>query len=381
MLPGWGSNMAGIFGTAEGTSQAMADMQRAAQTQGQQLQNQQAALQLQEQQRMSQLMAQAATNPEEAKKSPADKMEDMANLALSAGLTASGSKLATDAAAVRLKEAQTLHANAQTFEQQSLAAKTELDTVTRLLQGVNDQASWDAANGLFEQITGRKSPFKGMEYNPVVVSSLQQSALSLKDKLDLAIKQQRANSQQANDESNISFRNFRKGILEQDLQIKQNREDRLRKTGGKNADIGAPGKGELDHAADVIQAAYPDLPQDEINSAAYTVAARARALRKTTPGLDADAATQRALLESRARFQTVNDSYRILGVAVPGTSRKETHFASTGNAPRGTPGTPQPVPTDKNKLVKGQTYRSSSGQVGTWNGESFDLQSSDGEEE
>lgn len=366
--------MAGIFGSAAGTSQAMADMQRAAQTQGQQLQNQQAALQLQEQQKMSQMMAQAATNPREAAKSPADKMEDMAQLALNAGLTASGSKLATDAAGVRLKEAQSRHANAQTFEQQSTAAKAELDTVTRLLQGVNDQASWDAANGLFEQIMGRKSPFQGMEYNPAVVSSLQQSALSLKDKLDLAIKQQRANSQQANDESNISFRKFREGVLAQDLRIKQSREDRLRKTGGKNADIGAPGKSELDHASDLVQEAYPDLPQDELNSAAYTVAARARALRKTTPGLDADAATERALLESRAQFQTVNDSYHILGVPVPGTSRKETHFSRTGKAPRGNPGTPQPVPADKGKLVKGQTYRSASGQVGTWNGESFDLQ-------
>lgn len=304
--------MAGIFGSAAGTSQAMADMQQAAQTQGQQLQNQQAALQLQEQQKMSQMMAQAATNPEEAKKSPADRMEGMARMALNAGLTASGSKLATDAAEVRLKEAQSRHANAQTFEQQSAAAKTELNTVSRLLQDVHDQASWDAANGLFEQITGRKSPFQGMEYNPVVVHSLQQSALSLKDKLDLSIKQQNADTRRAAEKSAASFRDFRKGVIEQQQVEREQRNTAATKVYGTNAVGPSPKKSELDAAVAVLEQLHPGLPTEEVNNAAHSVAQAARAIQQTTPGISQKEALQRAAQDMK-ELGLLDDAWRASG--------------------------------------------------------------------
>ena len=374
--------MSDIFGTARGSSAALEDMQRIAQTQGQQLQNQKAGVELQEQQRMTALAQQEG----QSGKSPVEQMEDMATLAMRSGFVSSGSKLAGDAATIRLKQAQTQQNDARKFQEQATAAKTQLTMVEQLLSGVKDQESWDAANSLFESMTGSKSPFAGMEYHPAIVAQLQNSTLTVKDKLDLAIKQQNANTHAAAEASAASFRDFRRGILKQQVDIARQREGRLAKVGGKAGDVGVPVKGELDHASDQISKAYPNLPQDEVNNAAYSIASRARAIRKSTPGLDADTALDRALAEANqsGEFKTLNDNYKIMGVAIPGTEKSTTHFTKSGKGPTPIPGKAIPLPANPSaaNLKKGQQYQAPGGQIGTWNGSSFDIDTTDeGDEE
>lgn len=372
-LRDWGTNMP-IFGSAQGTSAALGDMMQGAQLQGQQLRNVSMATQLAEQARMAQLAQQEAGSG----KGPADQLEDMANMALKSGLTASGAKLATDAAGLRLKQAQTAQAQGRTFQAQATAAKAELAMAEGLLGNVNDQASWDAANSLFESMTGRPSPLKNLPYSPQLVANLQQATLTLKDKLKLKIDEMNAQTRAESASSAESFREFRKGYLTQDLQLRKERETRLAKPGGRNADMGAPVKSELDHADDLLRESFPDLPDAERTNAAYTIASRARAIRKTTPGLDADAAMERALTESRGQFKTLNDGYKYL-VPVPGTERKVTHFdrsgkpgaSSTGKSALDLPSNPT-----AQSLKAGQAYKLPGGQVGTWNPgtQSFDLE-------
>jgi hypothetical protein len=366
-----------IFGSAQGTSAALGDMMQGAQLQGQQLHNQSMAMQLAEQARMSQLAQQEAAQG--AGKSPADQLEAMANLALKSGFTASGSKMATDAAGIRLKQAQTIAAGSKSFQAQATAAKTELNMADSLLSGVNDQASWDAANSLYESMTGRQSPFKGVPYNPAMIAQLQQATLTMKDRLHLKIEEMNAQTRAASAEGAQSFRNFREGYLAQDLALRRERETRLSKPGGKNADIGAPVKSEVDHADALLKEAFPDLPDSERTNASYTVAARAKAIRKTTPGMDADTAMQRAITESRGQFKTLNDSYKILGMDVPGTGHEVTHFTHPGMPTAPQPGKSAmalpPNPTAQT-LKGGQAYKLPGGQVGTWNPstQSFDLE-------
>lgn len=362
--------MAGeIFGSANGTSAALADQLRMQQTQGEALKNQSMAMQLQEQQKLQQLMQQEQTRGGPPR-SPVEQMEDMASLSMKSGLISSGADLAGKAAAIRLKQAQSTHAEAQTVEQQALAAKTELDTVDRLLGGVTDQQSWDAANSLFKQMTGRDSPFAGMAYNPVLVGQLQQSTLTLKDKLDLGIKDYRAKTERANSDNQQDFRQFRKDYLTGQQDLAKQREQRLSKQGGKSADIGVPQKAELDGAATAIQSAYPNLPTDEVNQAAYAIASRARALRKTTPGLDAQQAMDRAMIEAKAQgqFQTVQDTYKIFGHDT-GVNKGGPHSTykheGAGNGDGSTPGTaiasipaaPQRKEGAYYKAPNGATYR------------------------
>lgn len=364
--------MAEPFGSAGGTSAAIQDMARLSMTQGQNIQNQQAALNLSEQQRMASLAQQQAADPASRGKSPVEQMEDMARLAMGSGMVASGTKLATDASKIRLNTAQTSRANSQSVNQQALAAKTELEMTDRLLSGVKDEDSWNAANALFEQMTGRKSPLDGVPYNPALVQQLQQSTLTMKDRIDLHIKQYNADTARANQESNSNFREFRKGILRNEEDLRQQREDRLRKQGGKTSDVGVPGKTELDHAADSITGAFPDLPTEEVNNAAYTLASRARAIRKTTPGLDADAAMDRALAEAKAagQFQTLNDTYHVLGMDTGVSKGPTTHFKKSGNVDGSATGNTQANPfTDipaADKRVVGGYYKHG-GKTYQWN--------------
>jgi len=373
--------MADIFGSAGGTSAAYSDMQRLAttegikaQTQGQQIQNQAGQMELQEHAQMQALMRQQAGKPGENDKPMAERMEDMAKLAYSAGLTTQGAKMAGDAAALRLKQAQTVHAQSQTLHEQASAAKDQLTMVEKLLGGVTDQASWDAANSLFKSMMGKQSPYEGMEYNPAFVAQLQQQTLSLKDQIDLGIKKYNAETQRRNSDSNASFREFRKGYMNDEMALRRDREDRLRKGGGKTADVGTPVKAELDHASDLIQQAYPDLPQDEINNAAFSIASRARAIRKSTPGMDADSATQRALKEARdsGQFQTLNDNYKFMGLPIPGTSKSTTHFGKTGKGGASDPGSSPDKPIDtippSPKDRKVGAYYSHGGKVYKWAG-------------
>lgn len=364
-----------IFGTAGGTSAALSDMMQGAQLQGQQLRNVGMATQLAEQARMAQMAQQEAGSG----KDPADQLEDLARMAMKSGLTASGAKLATDAAGLRLKQAQTTQAQGRTFQAQATAAQAELKMAEGLLGNVNDQASWDAANSLFESMTGRPSPLKSLPYSPQLVAQLQQATLTLKDKLKLKIDEMNANTRAENAASAESFREFRKGYLAQEQQLHRDREARLTKPGGKNADIGAPVQSELDHANDLLKESFPDLPDAERTNAAYAVASRARAIRKTTPGLDADAAMARALTESRGQFKTLNDSYKFMGMPVPGTERKVTHFDRSGKpvAPStGKSALDLPSNPTAQSLKAGQAYKLPGGQVGTWNPgtQSFDLE-------
>jgi hypothetical protein len=298
--------MSDVFGTAGGTSAAIADMGRLAQTQGQQLQNASVMQLQQEQQRMAQLAQQQNATPGETQKSPADQLEDMASLAMKSGLTASGAKLATQAADIRLKQAQMTQAQAGAFNKQATAAKAELDTVDRLLQGVHDQASWDAANSLFSQISGKQSPFAGMEYNPHVVKSLQDSTLSLKDKLELKIKEFNAQTQRAGEESAARFRAFRENHIRQQDASQDDTFDPTYKATGDNAVV-APTKSELDHASGVIEKMFPNLPTNEVNNAARTAAVAARKIKKSA-GVTDDQAMQRAV-QDMGDLHTVNQAY------------------------------------------------------------------------
>lgn len=372
--------MPDIFGTAGGTSAAIQDMERLAQTQGlqaqtqgQNLANEQSQMNLDQSKQMSQLMQQNAGGLKGMK--PADQLEKMAELAMGAGLTAQGSKLATEAAGIRLKEAQSVHAQSQSINQQALAAKTELEMTDRLLNGVNDQQSWDAANSLFKQMTGRPSPFEGMDYNPTFVAHLQQHTLSLKDKLDLGIKQYNANTARENADSNKSFREFRQGVLTKDAETRRMREDRLQKGGGKNADVGVPGKTELDGALSSIKSQFPNLPADEANSAAFSIASRARALRKATPGMDADQALDRAIIEAKAQGQlsTVDDTYKVLGIPVMGGKHSHYSKGGTGDGAGSNPGNPIVGSPPEPQRKVGSYYKNSQGAVYRWTKEGWEV--------
>lgn len=344
--------MADMFGAPVGDQEAIRSMGMLAQTQGQQIQNAQQAEALRQQQGMAQLMQGLGSKPGE---SLTDRLEEASLAAVKAGFVDQGSKLATSSAELRLKQAQATHAQAQTLNQQITAAKTQLNIAEQLLGGVQDPESWRTANTLYEQMTGVKSPFGDIPYSPALIDRLRRETLTYKDQLDLQIKQQQADARSASVASANSFRDFRKGILQQEADVRAAHEARLAKATGRVADAGSPTKSELDAAVDHLQGSYPDLPSDEAVAASYAVAARARVIRKTTPGLDADEALDRAMqdLNKKGQLTLLNDNYKIMGVPIPGTSRQRAGFSKAGTSPA-TPLTQ--VPPDASARKKGAYY-------------------------
>lgn len=352
--------MAGLFGAPVGQSQALADMQTIAQTQGQELNNQAMAQKLGDQQRLTQIMQGLSGNG-----TPVEMMEQASTAALKAGMPAAGMDMAKGALDLRLKQQQASHAAAQARQQDMLTATSQLGMAERLLGGVTDRASWESANRMFEQLTGSPSPFAQIPYDPATISQLRQETLTLKDQLDLHIKQQNADTRSAQAEGAASFREFRKRNMEQNTRIRQQQADRQAKAAGSRADVGAPTKGELDRAADMIGKTYSNLPDSEVNDAAYAVASRARAIRKTNPGVDADEAFQRALAESSQEFTTLQENYKIGGMELPFGSTTRTHFrapASQGKTAAAPLAQIPPNPADR----KVGSYYSHGGKTYQW---------------
>ena len=330
-----------LFGAPLGQTQAIQDMQQMAQTQQLQMKNQQMAEGMQEQARVAQIMQGLS-----GKGTPVEMMEQASAAALKSGMVNSGTALANDAAKLRLQQGQQARAQAQAVAQQATAAKTELALAEKLLGGVTDEASWGVANRLYEQMTGRQSPFAGQPYDPARVEQLRNETLTLKDQIDLRVKEMNAQTRAAQAEGAASFREFRKQNMAENTRIRRQQAERAGKAGGSKADVGAPTKGEIDRAEGFVKKAYPQLPGDELNDAAYTVAARARAIRKTNPGVDADEAFQRAMGESSGEFKTTEEGYKIGGFELPFGSTERTHFRQPGIAGGKAGATPQtPIAT------------------------------------
>lgn len=352
--------MAGLFGAPIGQSAAVADMAQIAQTQGQELKNQAMGQQMQEHARLTQIMQGLS-----GQGTPVEMMEQASTAALKAGLPSAGLDMAKGAMELRLKQQQMGHAAAQQRQQEMLSAKAQLGMAERLLGGVTDQASWESANRMFEQLTGGPSPFSRMPYDPATVAQLQQETLTLKDQLDLQIKQQNADTRSAQAEGAASFRDFRRQNMEENTRIRRMQAERQAKAAGSRADVGAPTKGELDRAADIVRKAYPQLPGGEINDAAYAVASRARGVRKSNPGVDADEAFQRALSESAREFQTLNENYNIGGITLPFGQTETTHFRAPGAQGKSAAAPIAQIPSNPADRQVG-SYYSHGGKVYQW---------------
>lgn len=286
--------------------------------------------------------------------SMADSIEQMSRLALQAGSPSQSSKFATQAATVRAQEA--------TEMRQGLAAdklRTEqqikmLTTASGLYEGVQDQAGFDRANAQYARLFSKPSPVTGALYSPELVGKLQTFGTTQAQRLKAQLDELEAESRNANRESAIRFRNFRRGILETDADTRRQREERLAKAGGGKG-IAAPTAAERKLAESLIGQEFPDLADrgDELGPAAYAVASRAKALQRANRALDSDQAVRQAfaLEKESGNFQSVDGAYKTLGFDRTGTKYMQ----------------PEPLPSDRTKLVAGKRYVTPRGVV-KWDG-------------
>lgn len=294
-----------------------------------------------------------------ASTSLADPIEEMSRLAYESGLPSEGAKYATQASQVRQHEAATKNS-------QVLQEKNKLETQYKALQhssslyqGVTDQRSFDRANALYAMTFSAPSPVAGQAYSPDLVGKLTGFGMTQMEKVRARLLEIDTASKQANRGSAMAFRDFRKGIVKEELTLKQEREERLAKQGGAKGGVGAPTSMSQKAAVSLLAQEFPDLPADETKLAAYSVASRAKALQQANKALDSDTALRQALAEEKTAgsFQKVNDTYKVLGVDTGMKKPAATKFT------KGQAVAVADAPTDPTKRTVGSTYNTPKGQL------------------
>lgn len=221
----------------------------------------------------------------------------------------------------------------QKFEEFQMNAGM-IDKAVKLFGGVKDATSWDEMNAAVEKETGKPSPFANTPYDPKLVDLLKGQATTEFQKQELSLRRAANEARLADIKSAMSHRTTQDGISSERLRISQQRETRLAKGGGK--DVGSPSKVEVEAAARLIG---PDLEGDEKDTAAFTVAANAKAIRVKNKGMSSDDALRQALLQAKQS-----------GDFVPFVQNRWS---------KNTPGkfvVPQPIPPKDSDKVVGQHY-------------------------
>jgi hypothetical protein len=232
---------------------------------------------------------------------------------------------------------------------------TQIGMVTKLLGGVQDEASWKDANNAYEKETGQRSPLADVPYDPKVVKLLQDSTETAYQRQQLAIRETALKATLADTASKISSRATRDNVAIERLRVSQQRDLREAKAGGK--DVGAPGKAEVEAADRLL--GDSGLKWNDRDSAAFSIAAEAKSLRRKNPGISADEAIRQAHLSAKQAGDIVpGEPSRIPFIGKPGASK----FV-----------TPQPLPEsrDPKDLVAGNHYTNKAGLVKVWDGKVF----------
>lgn len=288
----------------------------------------------------------------------AEQAEEMAQLAFDSGMAGKGVDLAAKAALVRTREAQAEASKATAARRQLQGQLDALTKATSFYEGVTDQAGLDKANALYAYTFGGAAPTAGLPYSPQLVEQLRNFGTKATERLRAGLAELDTASKIANRDSAIDLRNFRKGILREQADLQERREARLAKGGaGSEKPVGTPSAGELKAADVLLKSEFSNLPLDERRQAAFSVASRARALRKANPALDADTAIRQAFTEEKAsgNFQAVERAYGLL------PSRQGYNKAGTaGEAPLQVP-TGQDGQPQLSALKPGKIYQTPKG--------------------
>ena len=231
-------------------------------------------------------------------------MESAAKAALNAGLAGEATKLASNASLLRQRESAVAENKAQEQASVMKLQMQKLDSLSRILGGVKDQATWDEANAVYAKSFGQVSPYAGQPYDQALVDRLQGATTTAAQRAALVIKEADQQSKDKLRQNTAEFRDFRKDLSERELALRQEREDRIAKTTGKTgpkgATVGSPTKDEQGEASRILKSEFPNWPKEDLQSASYAMASRARGLRRANKALEPQEALQQAFEEAKS---------------------------------------------------------------------------------
>lgn len=210
-------------------------------------------------------------------------MFDVAGIALNAGDLEYADKLATTGN--KLMEGQSK------IQKQSFDTNIKrLTTMSNLMDGVYDQATWNRANAEYTAMTGEPSPYAKYQYNPDLVGKIKTGVTSAKDKAYIA-----------NQDSEVALHRVMAAkdaheIRKIDVETKKisDQDSLLLKSGGK-----PPTNVELEPVTDLISSNYGKaVTKEQARTLARPIYDRAKEI-ASNEGIDRDSAINRAFEEAK----------------------------------------------------------------------------------
>jgi len=238
-------------------------------------------------------------------------------------------------------------------------AKQTAAIMSNLAGDVTDQESWERANAVYEKLSGQKSPFANLPYDPKLVSMIQDSATTMAQKASAAEKAALTEARIKNLDSLQEHRKVQEDLARERAVQQASRAKAIEKTGGK--DIGAPSAGEISAAKGLLRGEAGLVSDTDLPTAAFDVAAKARAIRKLNPGIAADEAMRQAVLEKKMSgdFTPPEPGLKVLGFDT-GLGAKPGKYSPGGNSI-------DLSKTPKSSLKEGTVYHDkASGKTALW---------------
>lgn len=300
--------------------------------------------------------------------SMADRFDNAAEVFAGSGLVTKAQKLAETAATIRQREASAISSAASARLNQLKFVREAAEGQAQMFGGATDEASWDAANRLYEFQTGAKSPFQGVPYNPEMVEGINQRALTAKERYDLEEKALTRRSTAEYRKSRLKQFDTENDIREERARLAREREERITKQQGKTGAGRLPSAEAKDkEIAQVKNLIRRDFPMagdfaGELNNAAFTIASEARAKMRANPALSPSAAINQAYTEAVKFGDIEADKGTAFGLV-----GKKFRFAGGGRSPE----TAMTLPTKAAEAKVGRYYMNASGQVAKWDGKRF----------
>lgn len=286
-----------------------------------------------------------------------------------AKMLAEGTLAASREAMTGAHQAQGLLTRARAFDELEQAQ-------ARNYQGVKSQQEFDLANAVWEQQTGKPSPYAGLQWSPQLMDHITSKGLSAKDNALMEYERGKAKEGVAAEQSLTELRKARAEAARAQAALSETRGKHLEKTGGPGAkDIGMPTKEAFNMAARAIFADYPDISDQDARRLADIVANEALAIRKGQPGLDQATAMKRALDAHRTEIQVLEVPEKGLfpaakrAVGMGGTKRQQAYRPTTADGAADVP----EVARKGMAYQNGKRYRLPDGRVGVRKDGGFEI--------
>lgn len=311
--------------------------------------------------------AMAATGVDTVKK-----MENLAELAAQQGMGRKSLKILEQTSQIRQRQASEASARSTQALNMLKFLREDAENLAQFFGGARDQEGLDRANALYQFQTGKPSPLQNLPYDAGLIASVNQRALSAKERYQLAETEAHHRATETHQSGRRDQHDATRKIQEERLTLEREREARLKKQGevaaeekrraGRRVETRQEDK---DLAGQLLRKDFPTASTadpDAYRNARDTVASEATSILRRNPALSRSQAVAQAYTQARQAgdFEFEEGHF--------GT-KYGAKFKFTGGGRSAE--TALPMPSSAAEAKTGRYYLNAKGQIGRWDGKQF----------